>query len=135
MEYIPHKNLSIEEVEGVLGNPERLKEDDFFLFDISLICMAGHLYTILWTLTLVAYVLVNEYLKSLPNSEVLLKIFRYSGTKYVGKVVIAFGVELDEVKEFTPEINQRVVQVLFEKMICAVNEDIYKQGGMTDAKH
>lgn len=123
MKIIPNKILSIEEVKKILSNPERLQKKDF-LFNLSQICTAGRLYTALWVLTCASFALVKEYIQGLPDSDILLKIFNESGTKYVGKTLLAFGVELDDVKNLTPEVNQKVMQVLFEKMICAINESI-----------
>jgi hypothetical protein len=126
---VPHKKLSEEEINSILSEPTRMREDDPII-DPAL-TMGGPLYQALWTLTCAAIVLAREYLESQPNSKELLKIFHSRNvTKYVGKTLGAFGLELDEIENLTPEARFNVMQVFFEKVIIAVNEEIYfSQGG------
>ncbi|MFA5986531.1 MAG: hypothetical protein WC819_04275 [Parcubacteria group bacterium] len=122
MDFVPNKQLSKREIDDVLQNPDRRHKDDPVIDPVLL--TAGDLYKSLWTLSCAAIVLAREHLESQPNTEVLLRIFQNSGIKYVGMAILAFGVDLDTIENLTPEASQRVVQMLFEKIINAVNEDL-----------
>lgn len=124
MDLIPHKNLTAEEIDAVVRDTSRMDPNDPQL-DMALV-LAGPLYGALWTLGSVAIVLAREHMSAQPNAEIFLEHFKSFGLRYVGKALLAIGVELDTIDNLTPEESQNVVQVFFERIVASVNEEIMR---------
>jgi hypothetical protein len=120
---VPHKRLTLEEIDRALDNPNLMTQEDP-LVDMGVVANKNVLYLRLWTLSCVALVLTREHIKKQPDHNRLITIYFTNGVKYLIKTILAFGVEIETIDNLTSEAEQRVVQVFFEKIIVAINENL-----------
>lgn len=122
--YIPHKNLTEQEINNAIKRSEEAHTIPNISIDIT---MGEPLYQTLWMLCATANLLVKDYLKQQPEKDCLLKIFYEHATKYQGRTLLAFATHLGELPNLTQEKIYEVTQVFFERALAAINEELGKQ--------
>ena len=126
--FVPSKTITETEYRVAIKDNKNVSNDgDPMLNPIFLEC--GVLYRQLWALSEIAFSLAKKHLADQKDAKQLLAIFQQSGAKYVKKYFLPLAVELDTEKNLTTEKAMEVVQLFFEKIIIAVNEQIHMQKG------